>query len=126
MNNNIKQIVDKYRYDQGLRTYSNKHYFKTGDTIHRQIRNKEDVERAKNGIEYDLDFFNKTYPLHRDDIVQIEKDLGEYEIAICKVLQCYNIIDFDYNTEELQRLIDNRYMYEKKLNDIRMKLMCQD
>lgn len=129
MDNDIKQIIDKYKFNKELRKYTNKHYFKSKNRIYREIKTIEDIERAKNEIEYNLKLYSKTYPLTDEDIETIEKSLAKYEIAICKVIQCYNYnalySDF-YNAEQLKRLIDNRFKYEEKLNEIKMRKMCQD
>lgn len=126
MNKNIKELIDKYEFNQDLRKYTYKHFSKDMNIIHRQINTKNDVEMAKNEIEYDLDYYSKIHPLIREDMEQIEKSLGKYEIAICKILQCYDIIDdFNYSAEELKELIDNRFEYEKELSELRMRMMCQ-
>lgn len=125
MTNDIKQIRDKYQYNQGIRQYSNKHFFRD-DTFFRTVNTNEDVERAYNGIKNTIKFYSEIYPLVREDIVRLEKYCGEYEIAVIKVIQCFDICNFDYTANELQRLIDSIYVLYKEVGDIQMRLACQD
>lgn len=128
MSKEIKQIVDKYRYDQGLRIYSNRHYFHD-DSIYRSIKNNNDVEGAYNYVKNSIEMYSKTYPLCSEDIIELEKAVAKYEIAVSKVLTfCAGISNnqFNYTADGLQELIDNIYMFYDKISDIHMRKMCQD
>ena len=128
MKEEIKEIIKKYEYDKKTRTYSNKHFFKD-NSFHRNVRNNDDVERAFNYINNNIKYFEDfNYDLVPDNIISLEKSLGEYEIAIHKVLACFNNphCDFSYSADELMQLINNWDIFDKKINDIRMRESLQD
>lgn len=125
----VKQIIENYQYSRDIRKYTNEHFHETGNMIHREINSRKDVEskfnRAKNIIEY---FKKVTFKIELDDITGVEKATGEYEIAVCKVIQCcnYNSNDFDYTAEELQGLIDYIFNFYGDLNDLCSRKAWQD
>lgn len=43
-----------------------------------------------------------------------------------RVLQCYDIVKFKYNANEIQQLIDNIEIYEKEIQELNLIRMCQD
>lgn len=127
MTREIRQIIEKYRYDRKLRVYSNKHFF--DDNLRwSRINNNNDVERAYNYIKNSIDTYKEVYPLVYDDIIRLEKALGEYEIAVSKVLNCFDNpkCNFIYTADELQKLIDNLDEFEKSISEIKMRHACQD
>lgn len=121
----INEIIDKYKYDKTLRMYSNKYYFRD-NTMYAKIMTKDDVDATIRSIEYYINYYKKLYPLHIEDVTDLEKALGEYEIAINKVLQCYSILKINYTADELQKLIDNISSYENEIKEINLRRMCQD
>jgi hypothetical protein len=123
----VKEIIEKYQYDQTIKRYSNKHYF-GNNSIFAGIESKRDVEIAERHVITRLDTYKKTYPLHEDDIVDLEKAIGRYELAVKKVIQCYKYTsnDFDYTAEELQMLIDKIFEFYSKLDELKIRKACQD
>lgn len=128
-NEKIKQIMDKYIYDRKIKIYSNKYFSKNKNDIFREIKSKEDVNFYNNNV---VESINIRKDMDRDvyeqDIIIIEENIGKYEIAVHKVLQCYAIKDlgFDYTEEEINQLINNIFKYYKLLDEIRMRFLCQD
>ncbi|WP_313232331.1 hypothetical protein [Tissierella praeacuta] len=125
---NIKEIVNKYRWCQGIKKYSNKHYFKD-NSIYREIQCNKDVELAYMYMNNHLEAISEIYPLYRDDIIELEKTLARYEIAVNKVISFYEHSisnPFSYTAEELQQLVDNIYKYDKEIAKLNMRRMCQD
>lgn len=49
MDKQIKDIINKYQFDQKTRTYSNKHYFKN-NSIYASVHSNDDVERLLEGV----------------------------------------------------------------------------
>lgn len=128
MNNNIKEIVNKYRWCQGIRQYTNKHYFKD-NTVYREIQSNIDVERACTHANNHIDTLGNFYPLHRDDITDLEKTVARYEIAVNKVISFAEHSTgnpFTYTADELQELIDNIYKFYEEIEKIRMRYHMQD
>ncbi|WP_053956822.1 hypothetical protein [Inediibacterium massiliense] len=123
--NKIKEIIDKYMYDQSIKKYSNK-YFLKDNNLFAKITTTEDIDNIIRGVEYSINYYNEIYPLHRDDIIEMEKALGKYEIAVHKILQCYDILGFKYSDTELEKLIDNICKYEDKIKEINLRRLCQD
>ena len=124
----MENLIKKYKYSQGIRIYSNKHYFKDGNTIHENINNNEDVKSKYDAVSIVIDRYNKIYPLHRDDIIELEKTLGRYQIAISKVLTNYynTSCNFNYTAEQFEGLIEDIFIFDSKIADIKMRLACQD
>lgn len=128
MNNEVKKIVDKYKYDRDIQKYMNEYYF-DDQKIFIGIKTKNDVERAsnyvKNIIKHYQDFKYFKDKLVDYDIKELEKALGRYQIAVHKVLQCYENPEFDYSAEELMELINNVDLFEEKINFIETKKSWQ-
>ncbi|MFV2049637.1 hypothetical protein CJ195_21890 [Bacillus sp. UMB0899] len=125
----VKEIIKKYEYDRSIKKYNFKHFFNTGDNIFRKITTKRDVEIAQNHVVSRInEYKNAKYRLVEEDILDLERSIGEYEIAVKKVLQCYSHanFDFDYTAEELQELIDNIFKYHEKLTEVSMRKAFQD
>jgi len=124
----IKEIINNYKYDKKTRTYSNKYYFRD-NSIYRSINNNNDVEKALNDVTNNIRYYeNFKYPLVDDDIISLEKSLARYEIAIHKVLACfdYPYCDFNYTADELMQLINNWDIFHDRIHAIRMKKIFQD
>ena len=124
----IKEIINNYKYDKKTRTYSNKYYFRD-NSIYRSINNNNDVEKALNDVTNNIRYYeNFKYPLVDDDIISLEKSLARYEIAIHKVLACfdYPYCDFNYTADELMQLINNWDIFHDRIHAIRMKKLFQD
>ncbi|APU60767.1 hypothetical protein [Clostridium botulinum] len=126
MDNEVKKIIDKYKYDSKIRKYSKKYFFQN-HSIYANIRCRKDINSKLNNVEIKIQIYNEVDLLVNDDIIELEKALGEYQIAISKVLTCYGYekLDFDYSAEELQNLINNIYKLEEEIEHIRMRKMCQ-
>ncbi|OOB75110.1 hypothetical protein AXF41_10060 [Clostridium haemolyticum] len=126
MNKTVYKIIKENLYNKNLKKYSRK-YFYNNNSYHSQINNKQDIksilERIENLIKY---YDNFQYDLIEEDIITLEKELGQYEIAIHKVLQCYDILEFDYTADELEQLINNINLFEQKINKIILKKAMQD
>jgi len=125
MDKEIKKLIDKYIYDKGLQKYSNKHFF--DDHVYfGQIKENKDIDFAYNRVLNTIQSYEKVYPLVSEDIEDLEKLLGKYEIALHKVLQCFDSCNFDYSATELKQLINNREILEDKINNIHIRKMYQD
>lgn len=125
MDKEINQIIEQYIYNQSIKKYSNKYYFHD-NRYFREIQDKSDVDRALEGIKNTINYYKTIYPLVNDDIEELEKSLGKYEIAVHKVLQCYDILNFGYTANELLDLIKNIKDFENQIQDIHLRKMCQD
>lgn len=128
MNNEVKKIVDKYRYDMHIQKYSNEYYFNDQE-IFIGIKTKNDVERASNYVKNIIEHY-QNFKYFKDklvdcDIKELEKALGRYQIAVHKVLQCYENPEFDYSAEELMELINNVDLFEEKIINIEEKKIWQ-
>jgi hypothetical protein len=88
-------------------------------------RSNQDVEYAKDGIYNRLAHYKKGYPLVRDDIVDMERAAAQFEIAVKKVIQCWDNphTDFSYTVEEFQGLIDSVFDCHDKVNELAVKAM---
>lgn len=126
MDKKIKEIINKYQYDRNIKKYSNKHFHKD-HSIWRKISSNKDVERKYRYVYGMIDTYNKIYPLETADIIDLERALGEYEIAVSKVLNCYDIpqCKFSYSPEQLQNLIDKISEFWGKIKEIDFRKTCQ-
>ncbi|WP_026881334.1 hypothetical protein [Clostridium akagii] len=128
MDNETKNIIEKYKYDQHTRKYSNKYFFHE-HKYHREVNTNNDVERAFNDINNSIKYFEESsFKLEDENIEALEKALGKYEIAIHKVIQCFDDSDceFQYSSDELMKLINNWDEFEKKIDKIDEKKLYQD
>lgn len=125
MSNAVKAIIDKHQYNQDIKKYSNRHFF--GDhSIFAKINSKKEVEIAQNTVATKIKMYDKTYPLVREDIEDLERAVGRFEISVKKVIQCYGMSDFDYSAEELQTLIDKVFDFYNEVQRIDFRRVCQD
>ena len=125
-NKNIKDILKEYQYSKKFRVYSNK--YEIGNSFFANINSNEDVKKIKERTENTIKYYKTIYPLDMEDIEEVEKEIGKYEIAMAKIIQCYDInrCNFKYTSDELMELINNLDKYEKEVSNIRMKKCCQD
>lgn len=126
MDKEIKEIINKYQYDQTTRKYSNKYYFKD-NSIYAKIKNNNDVTRTYNAVVNTINYFeNFDHDLVNYDIETLERALAKYEEAIHKVLACFDNHNFNYSAEELMQLINNWDIFEEKISKIHMRKAYQD
>ncbi|MDS0525029.1 hypothetical protein NNC19_04995 [Clostridium sp. SHJSY1] len=125
--NDIKEIIEKYKYSREFSFYSTRYKKEIGDLFYGSIKNNDDVEKIKQNVENIINYFKSfKYRLAQEDIKSMELELGKYEIAMRKVIQCYEICDFNYSPDKLIEFINNLDKYEKGIADVRMRLCCQD
>lgn len=81
--NKIKEIIDKYIYDKSIKKYSRKYFNKAEeDEIFTNLNSEKDIDDKIRILEYNIDYYKKNRPIYKDDIINMEKLLGEYEIAV--------------------------------------------
>lgn len=125
MNKELNMITEKYQYDKSIRKHAERYFdFHQRSSIHRKIETNDDVLLEKNGIENRLQTYKKVYPLVSQDIIDIERSLARYEIAVGKVIQCpWN---FSFSAQEVLNFITNISVYEEEISHFRMRHACQD
>lgn len=123
----VEAIIKKYEYDQSIQHHANK-YFDNNTSVFSRINSNEDVERCSKSVRSNIEYFQKIFPLQADDIEAIEKELGKYELAVKRAMQCiYNPnCNFEYSAEELMNLIDNIKKFESDISTIQHRKICQD
>jgi len=129
MDSEIKAIIDKYQYDQNISVYNDRHFFNTSNNIFRRISSNKDIEIKENHVISRINTLkNASFDLVKDDIEDLERAIGEYEIAVKKVLQCYEHKDcnFNYSAEELNNLINKIFEFHEQVNVINLKRIYQD
>ena len=124
----MKDLLEEYKYSNLFRNYSVRYNKKIGNKYWASIKNNDDIEKTKQRTENIINYYKTVYPLVNDDIEEIELEIGKYERAISKIIQCYDNpnCNFSYTKDELMQLINNLDVYEEQLSDIRMKKACQD
>lgn len=126
MDKQIQDIIKQYQFDKKTRKYSNIHYF-NDQSIHRGVKNNNDVDKIRIGLINTIEYFETfSKRLENDDIDTLEKCLGKYEIAIHKVLQCYDNLNFKYTASELLELVQDWDKYFERINNIHFRKACQD
>ncbi|KIV55035.1 hypothetical protein AM501_26765 [Aneurinibacillus migulanus] len=127
MDKKVEEIISKYQYSRDIKKYSNRYFFRD-NSIYSRINSNRDVEIAKNRVESNLQMLSKVFPLERVDIEELEKDMGRYELAVKKVLWCFDNrnTDFNYTAEELQGLIDSIFSFYDKINNVSIRKLNQD
>lgn len=122
----IKDMVEKYKEDKCIRRHADK-YFPNDRFIFNAIYSKEDVEIKMGCVQKTIDIYEPFEVIELDDIEQMEEALGEYEIAIQKVLQCYNMkeLDLRYTSEELIELIKKIHEYEQEIQKFDRRRVCR-
>ncbi|WP_047152161.1 hypothetical protein [Aneurinibacillus tyrosinisolvens] len=127
MDKEVKEIISRYQYSRDIKKYSN-HYFFQDDDIFSRVNNNRDVQNAQNRVESNLRMLSKVFPLERVDVEELEKDMGRYELAVAKVIQCFDNprTDFNYTAEELQQLINSVFSFYDKIDNVNMRRLCQD
>jgi hypothetical protein len=132
MDAETKKIIDEYQYfkigQRKIREYSNKHYFNDRQ-IYSSTTSNRDIERAYEAVVNYIQYYeNFDKRLESDDIDELEKALGRYEITIHKLIACFDnpYCEFNYSADELLRLINDWDEFDKRIKDIHMRRMCQD
>lgn len=125
MNKELNMITEKYQYDKSIRKHAERYFdFHQRSSIHRKIETNDDVLLEKNGIENRLQTYKEVYPLVSQDIIDLERSLARYEIAVGKVIQCpWN---FSFSAQEVLNFITNISVYEEEISHFRMRHACQD
>ncbi|PEZ75120.1 hypothetical protein CN384_06100 [Bacillus thuringiensis] len=125
MNKELNMITEKYQYDKSIRKHAERYFdFHQRSSIHKKIETNDDVLLEKNGIENRLQTYKEVYPLVSQDIIDIERSLARYEIAVGKVIQCpWN---FSFSAQEVLNFITNISVYEEEISHFRMRHACQD
>ncbi|WP_139994837.1 hypothetical protein [Paenibacillus paridis] len=123
----VWEIIEKYQYSRELRKYADKHFF-NDNSYFRKVNSNQDVERAKAGIYNRLEQYKKVFPLVQDDIIDLERAAAQYEIAVKKVIQCWDNphTDFNYSVEEFQGLIELAFECHDKVNELVYRKAMQD
>lgn len=123
----VKAIIEKYQYDRKLSKYTDTHFF-NDNSYFRKVNSNKDVEYAKAGIYNRLAHYKIVYPLVRDDVVDMERAAVQFEIAVKKVIQCWDNphTDFNYSVEELQGLIDSVFDCHDNVNKLAIRKAIQD
>lgn len=126
----IKGFLEKHKYDRSFKRYSNKYYFNNSYRIYGDVNNNEDVEKYFNKVQNTISYFknNLRGKLFNEDIEEVEKVIGQYEIAVSKVIGCYELDNckFNYTVDELGDLFKNIELFYNELSDIWMRKVCQD
>ncbi|WP_242289778.1 MULTISPECIES: hypothetical protein [unclassified Bacillus cereus group] len=121
----LSKIIKKYHYDKSIRKHAEKYFdYYQRSSIHSEIKTSEDVLLEKKGIENRLQSYKEVYPLVAEDIIDIERSLARYEIAIGKIIQSPS--KFSFTGQELLDLILNISVYEKEITGFRMKRAYHD
>lgn len=121
----LSKIIKKYRHDKSIHKHAEKYFdYYQRSSIHSEIKTNEDVLLEKKGIENRLQSYKEVYPLVAEDIIDIERSLARYEIAIGKVIQCPS--KFSFTGQEFLDLISNISVYEKEIAGFRMKRAYHD
>ena len=125
-NKNINDILEEYKYSKKFRAYSNK--YEIGNSFFASINSNEDVKKIKERTENTINYYKTVYPLCMEDVEEVEREIGRYEIAMAKIIQCYNNdrCNFRYTANELMELINNLDKYEDEVSNLRMRKACQD
>jgi hypothetical protein len=123
----VRAIIEKHQYNRQLRKYSDMHFF-NDNSYFRRVNSNRDVESAKAGIYNRFDQYKKVYPLVRDDIVDLERAVAQFETSVRKIIQNFDNpnTDFNYSVEELQGLIDSVFNCQEKVNELAVRKAMQD
>lgn len=126
--NNVKEIIEEYKYNRKFQFYSKRHAKKiSNNRFWSTINNNNDVSVVQKNVENSIRYYQEfEYKLAMEDIDKIEIEIGKYELAVSKIIQCFNVCDFSFTADELSELINNLDIYEDELRNIRMRLCCQD
>lgn len=129
--NELKEILEeykKYQYNNELRYYSSKYNREIENNFWRELKSNKNIENVQESTENIIRYYrNFSYKLISEDILKIELEIGKYEKAISKVINCYNNseCDFYYTKDEVLNLIKNISKYKKELEKIKLKMYCQ-
>ncbi|WEZ10169.1 hypothetical protein P5663_10170 [Priestia flexa] len=123
----MNAVIEQYRYNQDIKKYANRHYFNDW-VIYSKVKLKKDVDNYKNAVLNKVKLYKEVFPLEREDIEDVEKAIGRYELAVSKVLKTIQSLDndFDYDAHELKELVENINIFYNELAHLSMRRMCQD
>lgn len=126
----VKNILEEYKYGTQFKKYSLKLVYKKkiDKNFFGNINSNIDVEKVKQYIENTINRYRNIYPLVKEDKEELELELAKYEIAVHKVIQCYNTpnCNFNYSKEELMELINNCDKYEYEIGQIDMRRVSEN
>lgn len=123
----LYSLQQKYQYDKKIRRFSNLHYF-SDNSIYSRVQNNTDVERHENYFLGTLEQLKKNFDLVNEDIDDLEKAMGRFEIAVNKVIACYDNprCEFKFNAIQLNNLINKVFKYHELVDVIRQRKLFQD
>lgn len=125
MDNNINDIICRYKNNKCISIYSDKH-FPNDNFISSIILSIHDVAYCKTKVVDLINYYTKIESDLCDDILkQIEQVIGVHEIAVHKALNEYGLSDFNCKPEELQQLVYDIYDDYNQFAEIRLKKLCQ-
>lgn len=125
MDSQTRDIIYKYKNNENISIYSNKHFI-SGNPILAKIKSKEDIEMHRTITVCLINYYAKAdFDLLDDNIRQIEKSIGIFELAVHKALEYYDMNDFNYTSQELQQLIVNIFEVYDLFAEVRLKKLCQ-
>lgn len=118
-NKKLQEIINKYRNGK---KFSGKNYFQD-NKIFSSINSKQDVQHIQTILENTINTYSdKSYSVGQEDIIDLEKRVGEYEVAVSKAIQSYeNTGNLGYSAEELQQLIDKVFHFHAEVAKIKLK-----
>lgn len=127
MDSQTRDIIYKYKNNKNISIYSNKHFINS-KSILAKIKSKEDIEIHRTITVCLINYYAKAdFDLFDDNIIQIEKSIGIFELAVQKALKYYGygFYDFNYSLQELQQLIKSIFDVYDLFTEVRLKKLCQ-
>ncbi|AKP78635.1 hypothetical protein AS52_03674 [Priestia megaterium Q3] len=108
MGNKTVQIsINKFREK---RRFSGEDFFKD-NKVFNEMKTKQNIYRARVIVQNHIDTYNdKSFDVGQEDIQDLKKGIGEFEIAISKAIQLYEHT-IEITEEELIELIDNLFSF---------------
>lgn len=123
----LKDLRKKYQYDKKLRRFSDRHYF-NDNSIYSRVQRNEDVTLHENYLLTVLEQLKRNFNLVSEDIEDLEKAMARYEIAVRKVIACFDNphCNFIYNANELNELIEKVFKYHNSVDKLVQRKLYQD
>ncbi|MFE0561814.1 hypothetical protein ACFW1D_04870 [Priestia megaterium] len=108
MGNKTVQIsINKFREK---RRFSGEDFFKD-NKVFNEMKTKQNIYRARVIVQNHIDTYNdKSFDVGQEDIQDLKKVIGEFEIAISKAIQLYEHT-IEIIEKELIELIDNLFSF---------------